>query len=244
MKYLLLVPLLFIFSFAHAAISAGSNTTFTIPTLTMSGNANVTVAPTANNCVFVGVQDPNTTRFVSSVTVGGMSATPVQSTFTIAAMFNVDYYYVCGAPVGVDNVVVNLNNAAAAGAGIDIITYYGVNQTTPVDTSTGVTTASGGATSPLNFTVTTSYPGEVLTMATNWNVAVVAGAGTTGHTSSLVVFDSGVGLSQGSHSLQLTWVGTGKVGGIITALIPAPLKSIVNFQGGHTLINGGHTVIK
>jgi uncharacterized repeat protein (TIGR01451 family) len=181
---LFLLSLLFAPSFVKAQVTVDATasngvrlvtgtTTITVPITTGTGTNRFLVAGISIN------RNNNVAVAVSGVTYNGTALTFAGAQNDPTGIRRVEMWYLVNPVSGANSVVATFSgvNAANTGATVGVITFSGVDQTTPARAFTGINGASG--TNP--SLAVTSATGEVVldTVVATGNRTVTAGAGQT-----------------------------------------------------------------
>ena len=157
--------------------------------------ASVTVSHTTlgtNRLMLVGISMNPSGESVSSVTYNGVNLTHVGTQEDGSATTRVEIWQLVAPDTGTHDVIVNFSNSGHKGAAVGVMTFNGVNQTTPTlsfagdsGMSTSASTTVASATDDLVFGVvavdkgTTVTPGAGQTEYWDIDINSINGAGTT-----------------------------------------------------------------
>ena len=221
------------------AISTTSTTTLSSVTLSH------TTGTGSNRLMLVGISQKN--KLVSSVTYGGTPLTLVGESIT-SGNARMHIYRLINPPSGTANVVVNFSAVPDKGAVIGVMTFTGVDQTTPLGTFVSATAKN---TTP-SVTVTSAAGELVFDVVTIRNTSGTVGAGQTQRWN----VDSGdeiqVGAAStepGAASVTMSWTAGGSQDWAIGAvpIKPAAVVNTVSFTQnpvmcGNLIIKSGQAI--
>lgn len=141
---------------AHAAITFDSSSTLGV-TLATTSNPTIVVGTGSNELLVANIGGACN---VQSVTLGGVSATQTTSTFVSN---RTSIWYATGFASGTVNATVTC--LTAQNYGIQLSSFFGVNQSTPVDAIASST--SGNNTTPSD-TITTTVANDLIINSVGW----------------------------------------------------------------------------
>lgn len=107
-----------------------------------SGTVSLTVGNNSDRLLIVDIQTPNGTT-VTGITYAGVSMTLIDSQIIPSALNNHYSYKLIAPTVGTANVVATISGSSS-GMGLIATSYYNVDQTTPIEATTKVTSSAGG----------------------------------------------------------------------------------------------------
>lgn len=163
---------------AHAAIGFDASTTVVDGT---TATTTITVGNNTNRILVIAMANALSSATGTTVTVNGNAATLITSAVGGTQNRSCQLFYYLNPPTGSNSVSSTNPNLST---GIFVASYYGVNQSTPIDT-----TASSSVSSPNAFVTSTI----TTTVANDWLVDGVtrAALGSIGSSQTLVVYTSG-----------------------------------------------------
>ena len=173
-----LFPLFFCVCLAHAAVAFNNTNTMTQTTGTSASSSFSVTNAGSNRAAFVCVLfDVSPSAAITSVTYGGNTMTSAGSpAFNNSSDDFAQIFYLVNPPTGSNTLTVT-GNANVSELYVNLISYTGVDQTTPVRPSTYNTATGNSGSSSLTVTSNSSD----LTMSCNTGAG--QGAGTTNQTS-------------------------------------------------------------
>lgn len=194
---------------------------------------NMTIGALTNRFLVVGCGS-NSGNTVTGITVGGNAMTlstnsTISGTSCNAGACNAVLYTYKNPPSGSQTISVALSAGSDNRFGCGAVSYSCVNQTTPIDTSTGTINSPGSGTNTITFTTTVANDALVDIINKSVNGLPTAGSGQTvlwkqdlTSDSTSVASSSTTAVSPGSYSMTWTGIGSSQAQQLGLALKVAP----------------------
>ena len=176
----------------------------------------------SNRLMLVGISQKN--RTVTGVTYGGIPLTLVGEDLNIITA-RMHIYKLVNPPSGTNNVVVTLNADPNAGIVVGVVTFSGVDQTTPL----GTFASNDGTSNTASISVNSTIGEYVFDVATYRNTSMTAASGQTPRydISSTNEIYGGASIKPGASTVTMTWNGSASQQWAIGAIPVKPAVGIV-----------------